>query len=341
MAARPTDLPPDFGRTVQALIEGKTKPVGALGLVESVALQLARATGKTAPRLVSCELTIFAADHGIAADGVSAYPQAVTRQMVLNLLGGGAAANVFADAVGATVRVVDAGVAGEPIAHPDLVSRRIGAGTRNCRLEPAMTDAQRDAALRAGAALAGVCTADALCYGEMGIGNTSSASLVAHKLLDLPLAGLVGRGTGLDSKGVGRKRALLEEAAARTPRRLGAAAALAEYGGFEIVMMAGAMMAGAKSSRPVLVDGFIASAAALAALHMEPAVERALIYAHRSAEIGHTILLETLGARPILDLEMRLGEGTGALLAWPIARAASAMLSDMASFESAGVSGPA
>ena len=341
MTERNADLPPDFGRTVLALIESKTKPVGALGLVESLALQIARATGKTAPRLESCALTIFAADHGIAAEGVSVYPQAVTRQMVLNFLHGGAAANVFADAVGASVQVVDAGVAGEPIAHPDILSRRIGAGTRNSRLEPAMTEAQRDEALRAGAALAAECGTDVLCFGEMGIGNTSAASLVAHKLLDLSLARLVGRGTGLDEKGVARKRAVLEEAAARTARRLGAARALAEYGGFEIVMMTGAMIEGARTNRPVLVDGFISSVAALAALHMEPAVERALLYAHRSAEAGHTTLLEVLGARPVLDLEMRLGEGTGALLAWPIVRAASAMLTDMASFESAGVSGPA
>ena len=341
MTARYSKLPPGFGRTVHALIESKTKPVGALGLVESVALQLARATGQTQPRLRSCELTIIAADHGIAADGVSVYPQAVTRQMVMNFLGGGAAANVFADAVGASVRVVDAGVAGEPVDHPDLLSRRIGAGTRNSRLEPAMTEAQRDEALRVGAALADESETDVLCLGEMGIGNTSAASLVAHKLLELPLTRLVGRGTGLDDEGVARKRGLLERAAERTPRTLGAARALAEYGGFEIVMMTGAMMAGARSNRPVLVDGFISSVAALAALHLEPVAERALIYAHRSAEAGHKVMLEALGARPILDFEMRLGEGTGALLAWPIVRAAAAMLSDMASFESAGISGPA
>ena len=340
MTAGYAHLPPEFGRSVRALIESKTKPVGALGLVESVALQIARATGQVAPRLRTCTLTIFAADHGIAGDGVSVYPQAVTREMVMNFLRGGAAANVFAGAVGASVRVVDAGVAGEPVDHPDLLVRRIGPGTRNCRLEPAMTDAQRDEALRAGRALADGCGADVLCFGEMGIGNTSAASLVACKLLGLPLAGLVGRGTGLDEEGVARKRVLLEEAASRTPRTLGAGRALAEYGGFEIAMMAGAMMEGARSSRPVLVDGFISCVAALAALHLEPAVERALIYAHRSAEAGHAILLETLGARPILDLEMRLGEGTGALLAWPIVRSASAMLTDMASFESAGISRP-
>ena len=336
-----TDLAPDFDRTVRELIDGKTKPLGALGHVESVALQIARATGTTAPRLGSCELTLFAGDHGIASEGVSAYPQAVTREMVLNFLRGGAAANVFASAVGASVRVVDAGVAGDPILHPALLSHRIASGTRNCRIEPAMTEVQRDHAVRTGRALAEDCAADVLCFGEMGIGNTSAAALIAHKILDLPLSGLIGRGTGLDDAGLARKRAVLEEAAARTVPVLSPAAALAEYGGFEIAMMAGAMLGGGRSNRPVLVDGFISTAAALLALRMEPAVARCLIFAHRSAEPGHSEMLDAVNARPILDLDMRLGEGTGALLAWPVVRAASAMLTDMASFESAGVSGPA
>ena len=336
-----TELAPDFDRTVRKLIDGKTKPLKALGQVESVALQIARATGATAPRLMSCELTLFAGDHGIAAEGVSAYPQAVTREMVLNFLRGGAAANVFAKAVGASVRVVDAGVAGDTIQHPELLSRRIAPGTRNCRAEPAMTETQRDDAVRTGRALAENCMADVLCFGEMGIGNTSAASLIAHKVLELPLSDLVGRGTGLDDAGLARKRAVLADAAARTKRTLSPDTALAEYGGFEIAMIVGAMLGGGRSNRPVLVDGFISTAAALLALRMEPTVERNLIFAHRSAEPGHSEMLEALNARPILDLDMRLGEGTGALLAWPVVRASSAMLTDMASFESAGVSGPA
>ncbi len=331
----------DFERTVRDLIDSKTKPLGALGQVEAVALQLARATGTVAPRLDLCELTIFAADHGIAAEGVSAYPQAVTREMVRNFLNRGAAANVFAAAVGASVRVVDAGVAGEPIDHPDLVRRRIGPGTRNFLAGPAMTGVQCDEALRAGRQLAEDSPADVLCFGEMGIGNTSAATLLAHKLLGLPVVDLAGRGTGLDDAGLAHKTAILEAAAERTAPDLGAAQALAEYGGFEIAMMAGAMLGAAQSNRPVLVDGFISTAAALVALGIEPAVRRNLIYAHRSAEHGHRKILDALAARPILDLEMRLGEGTGALLAWPVVRAASAMLTDMASFESAGVSGPA
>ncbi len=341
MTGRHADPDSGFDRTVQDLIDNKTKPQGALGQVEAVALQLARATRETAPRLAACELTIFAADHGIAAEGVSAYPQAVTREMVLNFLNRGAAANVFAEAVGATVRVVDAGVAGQAIDHPDLLNRRIGPGTRNCRVEPAMSAVQCDDALQAGRQLAGECAADVLCFGEMGIGNTSAATLLAHKLLGLPVADLVGRGTGLDDAGLAQKTDVLEAAAARTAPDLTAARALAEYGGFEIAMMAGAMLGAALSNRPILVDGFISTAAAIAALGIEPAAGRSLVYAHRSAEHGHRRMLDALDARPILDLQMRLGEGTGALLAWPVVKAASAMLTDMASFESAGVSGPA
>ena len=341
MTDDPAGLAPDFDKTVEDIIDNKTKPLGALGRVEAIALQLARATRTAAPRLATCELTVFAADHGIAAEGVSAYPQAVTRQMVLNFLAGGAAANVFANAVGASIRVVDAGVAGEPIDHPALLCRRIGPGTRNCLLEPAMSETECDEALRAGRGIAEDCLAGVWCCGDMGIGNTSAATLVAHKVLDLPLGGLVGRGTGLDDAGLARKRAVLEAASARTGPSLCARAALAEYGGFEIAMIAGAMLGGARTARPVLVDGFISTAAALVALGMEPTAENSLIFAHRSAEPGHSALLKALNAHPVLDLAMRLGEGTGALLAWPVVRAASAMLTDMASFESAGVSGPA
>jgi nicotinate-nucleotide--dimethylbenzimidazole phosphoribosyltransferase len=322
-------------------IDGKTKPVGALGRIEALAAQIARLQGTLTPRMQTCGLTIFAADHGIAAAGVSAYPQAVTRQMVLNFLDGNAAANVFARSVGAELRVVDAGVAGAPIDEARLLSRRIGDGTRDFREAPAMTAAERDRAIDAGRALGTDGVFDAVCFGEMGIGNTSAATLLAHKLAGLPLDRLVGRGTGLDDGGVTRKRAILAAAAGRTPARLDAATALAEYGGFEIAMMAGAIRGAAEARRIVIVDGFIAGAAALAAVTAEPRVAGALVFAHRSDEHGHAALLAHLGAEPLLDLGMRLGEGTGALLAWPIVRAAAAMLTEMSSFESAGVSGPA
>jgi nicotinate-nucleotide--dimethylbenzimidazole phosphoribosyltransferase len=330
-----------FEAELRARIDGKTKPVGALGRIEDLAAHVARATGSLEPAMRSCQLTIFAADHGLAAAGVSAYPPAVTRQMLVNFLGGNAAANVFARVVGVAVRIVDAGVSGDPVRHPDLVARRIGAGTRNALREPAMTAAERERALAAGRALGGDGAWDAVCFGEMGIGNTASAALLAHKATGLALEALVGRGTGLDDAGLARKRRLLAEAAARTPERLAAPDALAEYGGFEIAMMAGAMLGAAAAGRVVIVDGFIAGAAALVALDAAPEARRALVFAHRSAEHGHSALLGHFGVVPLLDLDMRLGEGTGALLAWPLVRAAAAMLREMASFESAGISGPA
>ncbi|HVH01412.1 MAG TPA: nicotinate-nucleotide--dimethylbenzimidazole phosphoribosyltransferase [Amaricoccus sp.] len=330
-----------FAEALRRKIDGKTKPVGALGRIEALAAQVARVQGRLAPRMARCRLTIFAADHGIAAEGVSAYPQAVTRQMVLNFLDGNAAANVFARSVGAELRVVDAGVAGEPIADPRLVARRIGPGTRNALREPAMTAAERHRALAEGRALGSDGSFDAVAFGEMGIANTSAATLVAHKLAGLPLALLTGRGTGLDDAGLARKEAVLATAARRTAPRLDAGTALAEYGGFEIAMMAGAMLGAAEARRIVIVDGFIAAAAALVAVALDAQAAGALVFAHRSAEHGHAALLAHLGAEPLLDLGMRLGEGTGALLAWPLVRAAAAMLTEMSSFDSAGVSGPA
>ena len=335
-------VPDTLDGAIRRAIDAKTKPPGSLGRVEALAAQIARIQGTLTPRLDRCRLTLFAGDHGVASEGVSAYPQEVTRQMVANFLAGGAAANVFAAANAVELEVVDAGVAGGPIAAPGLVSRRVAPGTRNFAVGPAMTGEQRDGALRAGldrGATSGA-TADAAAFGEMGIANTSSATLIAHKLTGASLEVLTGRGTGLDDDGLARKRRVLARAALRTADRLAPGDALREYGGFEVAMMAGAMIGAARAGAVVIVDGFIASAAALAAHGLAPALRDYLVFAHRSAEPGHAALLDALGARPVLDLELRLGEGTGALLAWPILRCAAAMLSDMASFESAGVSGP-
>lgn len=316
---------------LRSRIDGKTKPIAALGRIEELAAQIARATGTLEPKMRSCLLTIFAGDHGLAGEGVSAYPQAVTRQMLLNFLDGNAAANVFARSVGADLRVVDAGVAGQPVCHPKLLSRRIGSGTRNTMHGPAMSPDEQD---RDG-------DWDAVCFGEMGIGNTSAAALIIHKITGLPLDDLVGRGTGLDDAALVRKRQILERAAARTTAKLAARTALVEYGGFEIAMMAGAMLSAVAARRIVIVDGFIAGAAALVVEAEDPAALGSLVFAHRSAEHGHAAMLRHLGVEPLLDLGLRLGEGTGALLAWPLVRAAAAMLTEMSSFESAGVSGPA
>jgi len=331
----------EFETALQARIDGKTKPLGALGRIEALAAQIARAQASLTPRMEACRLILLAGDHGIAMEGVSAYPQAVTRQMVLNFLAGGAAANVFARQAGIPVTVVDCGVAGPAIADARLLSRRIGPGTANALHGPAMTRAECEAALAMGQALAREGEFDALCLGEMGIGNTSAAALLAAKITGSAVAGFVGRGTGLDAAGLARKGAVLAQAAARTAPRLGGAEALAEYGGFEIAAMAGAMLGAAEARRMVLVDGFIAGAAALVALDIRPEIKGHLVFAHRSAEQGHAALLAALGVEPLLDLGLRLGEGSGALLAWPLLRASAAMLNEMASFESAAVSGPA
>jgi nicotinate-nucleotide--dimethylbenzimidazole phosphoribosyltransferase len=330
-----------FQLAVQSAIDSKTKPLGALGRLEDLALQIACLQRALSPGMQTCRLLIFAGDHGIAEEGVSAYPQVVTRQMVLNFLAGGAAANVFARTLGVDVAVIDCGVAGVPIEDARLISRRCGAGTANSALTPAMDMAQCKQALEAGAALALEGDYDALCFGEMGIANTSAATLIAHKRTGIAIADLVGRGTGLDDQGVERKRLVLERAASRTPDRLDGQTALRQYGGFEIAAMTGAMIAAAQARRLVLVDGYIASVAALAAMDLAPAIAGALVFAHRSAERGHAGVLAALNARPLLDLDMRLGEGTGALLAWPLVKAAAAMLNDMASFQSAQVSGRA
>lgn len=335
----PAGAEADFERLVWDAINAKTKPVGALGRLESLAAQIALVQQTLEPTAERCKLTVFAADHGIAAAGVSAYPREVTRQMLLNFLAGGAAANVMARALGARFALVDAGVKGPEIRHPKLVSQRIGDGTRNAVEQPAMSADQCSHALRAGQAIGREGNHEVACFGEMGIGNTSSASLVAAKLLGQPVNGLVGRGTGLDDDGLARKRRVLEQAAERTPGELDPHTALREYGGFESVMLTGAILGAAETGKLVLADGFIATVSALAALRISPGVRGNLVFAHRSAESGHAVVLEALEAEPLLDLGLRLGEGTGALLAWPLVRAAAAMLRDMASFDSAGVSG--
>jgi nicotinate-nucleotide--dimethylbenzimidazole phosphoribosyltransferase len=322
---------------IRHAIDTKTKPLGALGRIEGLAAQIAAFRNSLTPRIDTCVLTIFAADHGIAREGVSAFPQEVTAQMVLNFLAGGAAANVFAATQSVPVQVVDSGVAGEGIVHPLLISRRVGAGTDSFLNAPAMTDAQVAQALAYGAGVVRDTQADALAFGEMGIANTATASMILHKLTGLPLADLVGRGTGVDDTGLAHKRAVLERAAVRTGD-LTPDAILREYGGFEIAMMAGAMQEAAETGRLVLVDGFIATASAAIALARAPHIRMAMVFCHRSQEAGHRAALAWLGADPLLDLDLRLGEGTGALLAWPLVKAASAMLCDMASFESAGVS---
>ena len=323
-------------------INNKTKPLGALGQLEQLALQIGRMQKTLTPALTSPQILVFAGDHGAAKAGVSAYPQDVTWQMVENFLAGGAAINVFAKHNDLGLRVIDAGVAHDFGARDGLVDAKVGPGTRNYIEEPAMSAHECAAALVKGAEIARK-LADEGCnvlgFGEMGIGNTASASLITHVLTGASLDDCVGRGTGLDDAGLARKRDLLAQAVARAalPADADPMNVLAEFGGFEIVMMAGAMLGAAERGMTLLIDGFIVTSALLAASRLAPEVVDYCIFCHRSAEPGHLAQLDALGADPLLDLGLRLGEGTGAALAWPLVKAAAGFLNEMASFESAGV----
>ncbi|WP_425098482.1 nicotinate-nucleotide--dimethylbenzimidazole phosphoribosyltransferase [Tropicibacter sp. S64] len=328
----------EFDQALQAKIDGKTKPLGALGQIEIVAAKAARLQQRLDPVMERARLVIFAGDHGIARSGVSAYPVEVTRQMVLNFARGGAAANVFSRVGGLDLAVVNAGVVGGRFDIPQVRDEPLGEGTGNSVIGPAMSRATCEKAIAIGRAIGAEGDWQACAFGEMGIGNTSAAALVAHRLTEASLTALVGRGAGLDDDGLIRKHETLTKASKRVPGVLGPVQALAEFGGFEIAMMAGAMLGAAAARRMVLVDGYIASVAALAAARIEPAAREAMIFCHLSGEPGHRVVLDTLAAKPLLQLDMRLGEGTGAALAWPLVKASVAMLNEMASFAEAGVS---
>ncbi|MDE1950814.1 MAG: nicotinate-nucleotide--dimethylbenzimidazole phosphoribosyltransferase [Burkholderiales bacterium] len=334
-------LDPAIAAAVRQRWDAKTKPLGSLGQLEALALQVAQIQGREAPAIGSTHVFVFAADHGAARAGVSAYPQDVTWQMVMNFLAGGAAISVLARELGCSLSVVDAGVNHDFEPAPGLVDAKIAHGTASYLEAAAMSAGQCRAALAAGRALALESPADCLLLGEMGIGNTASASLLMHHLTGVALAECVGPGTGLDAAGVARKLELLERASRRHGLGRGdadALAVLATFGGFEIAMLAGCLIGAAQARKVVLVDGFIVGAAALVACRLAPGLERHLVFAHRSAEPAHRRLLAELGARPLLQLDMRLGEGSGAAVALPLLRLSLSLLANMATFESAQVS---
>lgn len=325
---------------LQTRIDMKTKPVGSLGRLEELALRLGLMQDTTAPRLNGMVL-VFAGDHGLTEEGVSPFPQEVTVQMVQNFLAGGAAVNVLARQMQLPLKVVDAGVAGDLSAHPDLLDRKVCAGTRNSRHEVAMTAEELAAALAHGDALIAELASNgvnAVVFGEMGIGNTSAASLLMSALLDRPIEDCTGRGTGHDDEGLARKKAVLQAVREKHAGLTDPMQILAAMGGLEIAMMAGAML-GAAARRMVIVnDGFIATSALLVAAKLQPAVLDYAVFAHCSAEHAHRELVAALEGEPLLDLGMRLGEGTGGVMAWPLLQAAVGFLKEMATFESAGVS---
>jgi nicotinate-nucleotide--dimethylbenzimidazole phosphoribosyltransferase len=334
-------VPDDLAGTLQRVIDSKTKPTGSLGMLEEIAMRIALTQGTLTPRLTKPAIIIFAGDHGIAAEGVSAYPPSVTSQMVFNFLQGGAAINVLSRQNHIFLRVVDAGVNHDFPPHEMRIGRKIAKSTRNFLHENAMTLDQATEAIAAGSdALDAV--SDSGCnivgFGEMGIGNTSSASLLMSVLCSMPLSECVGRGTGLDDDGLMRKIAILEKAASFHTLPATPLDALVHFGGFEIAQMCGAMLRAAERRMTILVDGFIASVAFLVALKLHVHVKDYAIFAHRSDEHAHSVLLQYIGVHPVLDLKLRLGEGTGCALVFPLIESAVAILREMASFESAGVS---
>ena len=333
---------PAFTAKLQHKIDNKTTPLGSLGQLEGLALQIGQILGTESPQLAQPQMLVFAGDHGLTARGVSAFPSDVTWQMVENFIAGGACVSVLAKANNIALNVVDCGVNHEFLdaaktPRNGLLCAKIANGTADSSTTAAMTAAQCQQAIENGMAIVKNLPGNAILLGEMGIGNTSAASLILSRLGGLDIADCTGAGTGLDGAGIDRKTAVLREvlafhAVVTTPLDV-----LAAFGGFEMATMLGAVFQAAAERRVIVVDGFITSAVILVAKALQPAVLQRCVFAHRSGERGHGLMLQQLNAKPLLDMGLRLGEGSGAALAWPLLVAACTVLRDMASFESAGV----
>ncbi len=331
----------ELEKQLQHKIDFKTKPIGSLGILEKIAKQIGIIQNTLSPQLNQPTIMVMAADHGIALDGASPYPQEVTWQMVANFVSEGAAINVFGRQNNIDIKIVDAGVNYDFDKEFDIIDAKIGYGTKSYLNEPAMSQEQYEQALKKGADLvaeAHQSGCNVIGFGEMGIANTSSAAILLHKLTNIDLKECVGRGTGWDDKGLEQKYQLLKQAVENDMGDDNIHRIFAHFGGFEIVMIAGAMLKAAELKMVIMVDGFIITSALLAASKINKNVLAYCIFAHQSNENGHRFMLEALNATPILDLGMRLGEGTGAAVAYPIIQSAVNFLNEMASFEDAGVS---
>lgn len=327
---------------IQHKINNKTKPLGALGRLEAVALQIALIQETLTPSLVKPHIVVFAASHGIANEGVSAYPSEVTFQMVLNFLNGGAAINVFTKQNDIELALVDAGVDHDFEPNEKLINAKINHGTKSFLNQSAMTEEECQLAIKKGKEIVKNISktgCNVIGFGEMGIGNTSSAAVIMSKLLDIPIEDCVGKGTGVNPDQYQNKINILQKAISNHAEVLSdPIQVLRTFGGFDIAMMCGAFLAAAEEKMVLMVDGFIASAAFLCAFKLNPAIKDFAIFCHQSEEKGHQLLLEKLSVKPLLNLDMRLGEGTGCAVAYPLLKSAVAFLNEMASFESAGVS---
>jgi len=329
-------------RAARARQDTLTKPRGSLGRLEELSIQLAGIKADPFPSVKRKAIIVMAADHGVALEGVSAYPSDVTAQMVLNFLRGGAAINVLARQADARVTVVDIGVAADFEPMPGLIRHKVMYGTRNLAHGPAMTREDAEQAIQVGVDVFNEEAArglDMIATGDMGIGNTTPSSAIAATMTDLPAAQVVGRGTGIDDQGLERKIRVIEQAlAVNQPNKEDPMDILHKVGGLEIAGLAGVMIAAASQRVPVVVDGFISTAAAMIAVALAPRVRDYLISAHQSVEIGHQAMLKHLNLNPLLDLNLRLGEGTGAVLAFHLIEASARILCEMATFNEAGVS---
>ena len=323
---------------LERAINNKTKPPGSLGLLESLARQAGLIQQTVEVQLRTPTILVFAGDHGVVEEGISAYPQSVTWQMVENFLAGGAAINVFARQNGCVLQVVDAGVNHDFGPRAGLLDCKVGNGTANFARQAAMTGEQCASAMEHGMRIVRALEGNVVGFGEMGIGNTPAAAALMHKLTGAPVAECVGAGTGLSRDGVLHKQHVIEAAVARHAGVNGPLDILATFGGFEIAMMAGAMLAAAERRMVLLIDGFIVTSALLAAARLQPAILDYCVFSHCSDEHGHRRMLAHLEARPLLNLDLRLGEGTGCALALPLLASSVAFLREMATFESAQVS---
>ncbi|GAB7089635.1 nicotinate-nucleotide--dimethylbenzimidazole phosphoribosyltransferase [Marinifilum fragile] len=334
-------LSDNLNKELQEKIDTKTKPIGSLGMLEKIAFQLGKIQNSLNPEINNPNVVVFAGDHGIADDGVSFYPKSVSYQMLYNYMEGGAASTVFAKQHGIKFNVVDAGVDHDFDPSLPIINRKLAYGTKNYRLEPAMTKEQCLEGIKRGAKVIEEIhqkSCNFIIFGEKGIGNTSSASLILSLLGDISLEECVGRGTGLDKEGVKSKFDLLNEGLLKYNKSNDPIDVLTHFGGFEIVMIVGAMLKAAELKMTLLIDGFIITSALLAAFKINPKVKDYCLFAHKSNEQAHIKMLNIIGGEPILDIGMRLGEATGAMVCYPLIKSAAQFMNEMASFQDAGVS---
>jgi nicotinate-nucleotide--dimethylbenzimidazole phosphoribosyltransferase len=329
---------PALSHRLDQAIANKTKPLGSLGLLEKIAHQIGMIQRTDTPHIIAPSILIFAADHGIVAEHISAYPQSVTWQMIENFLQGNAAINIFAKQNGCQLHIIDAGVNHDFGPRAGLLDHKIAYGTENFALQAAMTTAQCQEAISNGLSIVATLEADVIGFGEMGIGNTTAAAAIMHAMTGLPLASCVGAGTGLSPTGITHKAAVIERSLLchvdlNTPLKI-----LATFGGFEIAMMVGAMLQAAAQRKVLLIDGFIVTSALLIAARLQPAILDYCIFSHCSDEAGHRAMLTYLDATPLMQLGLRLGEGTGCALVMPLLNASVNFLNQMATFASADVS---